>query len=111
MRACILDFGGSWEDHLHLVEFSYNNIYQECIGIASYEALDGQPCKSLLCWVENKDPLVLGSDVIQKVMKKVYMIMRKMKEAQDRQKSYADRRWRVLEFSVGDFFVCECFPD
>ena len=28
LRACVLDFGGSWEDHLHLVEFTYNNSYQ-----------------------------------------------------------------------------------
>lgn len=28
LRACILDYGGTWEDHLHLVEFTYNNSYQ-----------------------------------------------------------------------------------
>ena len=28
LRACILDFGGSWEDHPYLVEFTYNNSYQ-----------------------------------------------------------------------------------
>lgn len=28
LRAFIIDFGGSWEDHLHLVEFTYNNSYQ-----------------------------------------------------------------------------------
>ena len=28
LRACIIDFGGSWEDHLHLVEFTYNNSFQ-----------------------------------------------------------------------------------
>ncbi|KAJ9561422.1 hypothetical protein OSB04_006582 [Centaurea solstitialis] len=25
LRACVLDFGGSWEDHLPLIEFTYNN--------------------------------------------------------------------------------------
>ena len=25
LRACILDFKGSWEEHLPLVEFAYNN--------------------------------------------------------------------------------------
>ena len=28
LRACMLDFKGSWEDHLHLAEFAYNNSYQ-----------------------------------------------------------------------------------
>ena len=31
LRSCMLDFGGSWEDHLHLVEFSCNNSYQASI--------------------------------------------------------------------------------
>ena len=39
LRACIIDFQGSWEDHLPLVEFAYNNSYQSTIGMASYEAL------------------------------------------------------------------------
>ena len=49
LRACILDFGGSWEDYLHLVEFSYNNSYQASIGMAPYEALYGRPCRSPIC--------------------------------------------------------------
>jgi len=27
LRACMIDFKGSWKDHLHLAEFSYNNSY------------------------------------------------------------------------------------
>ncbi|GFY87591.1 hypothetical protein Acr_05g0012300 [Actinidia rufa] len=39
IRACVLDFWGSWEDHLPLVEFAYNNSYQSSIEMAPYEAL------------------------------------------------------------------------
>ena len=46
LRACILDFGGSWDDHLHLVEFAYNNSYQSSIGMAPFEALYGRPRNS-----------------------------------------------------------------
>jgi len=28
LRACMIDFKGSWEDNLYLAEFSYNNSYQ-----------------------------------------------------------------------------------
>ena len=38
LRACVLDLKGSWEEHLPLVEFSYNNIYQASIQMAPYEA-------------------------------------------------------------------------
>ena len=44
LRACVLDFKGSWEEHFPLVEFSYNNSYQASIQMAPYEALHGRPC-------------------------------------------------------------------
>ena len=31
LRACVVDFGGSWDTHLPLVEFSYNNSYHTSI--------------------------------------------------------------------------------
>ena len=52
LRACDLDHKGSWEEHLPLVEFSYNNSYQASIQMAPYEALYGRPCRSPLCWTE-----------------------------------------------------------
>ena len=39
LRGCILDHKGSWEEHLPLVEFTYNNSYQASILLASHEAL------------------------------------------------------------------------
>ena len=44
LRACVLDLKGSWEEHLPLVEFAYNNSYQASIQMAPYEALYGRPC-------------------------------------------------------------------
>ncbi|KAD4586255.1 hypothetical protein E3N88_23856 [Mikania micrantha] len=41
LRACVIDFGNSWETHLPLVEFSYNNSYHTSIGAAPFEALYG----------------------------------------------------------------------
>jgi transposase InsO family protein len=42
LRACVLEFGGNWEDHLPLMEFIYNNRYQATIRMAPYEALYGR---------------------------------------------------------------------
>ena len=39
LRACVIDFGGSWDTHLPLVEFSYNNSYHSSIDMAPFEAL------------------------------------------------------------------------
>ena len=44
LRACVLDFKGSWEEHFPLVEFAYNNSYQASIQMVPYEALYGRPC-------------------------------------------------------------------
>ncbi|GJV20028.1 putative reverse transcriptase domain-containing protein [Tanacetum coccineum] len=40
-RACVIDFRSSWNRHLPLVEFSYNNGYHASIKAAPYEALYG----------------------------------------------------------------------
>ena len=60
LRLCILDFGGTWEEHLPLVEFSYNNSFQSSIGMAPFEALYGRPCRSPTCWWESTDEILHG---------------------------------------------------
>nr|GFB53565.1 hypothetical protein [Tanacetum cinerariifolium] len=42
LRACVIDFSNSWDRHLTLVEFSYNNSYHASIKAAPCEALYGQ---------------------------------------------------------------------
>nr|GEU55438.1 B3 DNA-binding domain protein [Tanacetum cinerariifolium] len=52
LRACVLDFGGSWDVHLSLVEFSYNNSYHSSVRCAPFEALYAKKCRSLIMWGE-----------------------------------------------------------
>ncbi|KAL0549969.1 hypothetical protein IC582_014464 [Cucumis melo] len=49
LRACVLQLKGSWDTHLPLMEFAYNNNYQSSIGMAPYEALYGRPCRTPVC--------------------------------------------------------------
>ena len=46
LRSCVIDFKGSWDNHLSLIEFAYNNSYHSSIQMASYEALNGRRCRS-----------------------------------------------------------------
>ncbi|KAD4385309.1 hypothetical protein E3N88_25477 [Mikania micrantha] len=55
LRSCVIDFGGNWDTHLPLVEFSYNNSYHTSINAAPFEALYGRKCRSPLCWTEIGD--------------------------------------------------------
>ena len=63
--SCMMDIGGSWEEHLLLVEFAYNNNYQESIGMAPFEALYGRPCRSPTCWLEGGEQLIVGLELLQ----------------------------------------------
>jgi hypothetical protein len=54
LRACALDFGGSWHEHLTLAEFLYNNSYQSSIKMAPFEAIYGRKCISPFYWFEDK---------------------------------------------------------
>jgi transposase InsO family protein len=110
LRACVLDFQGSWVEHLPLVEFAYNNSYQATIGMAPYEALYGRPCRTPLCWAEPEDSLLLGPDIVRETTDKVALIRGRILAAQSRQKSYADQRRRPLEFQVGDFVMLKVSP-
>ncbi|GJT62872.1 putative reverse transcriptase domain-containing protein [Tanacetum coccineum] len=59
LRACVIDFGKGWVNHLPLVEFSYNNSYHASIKAAPFEALYGRKCRSPVCWTEVGE-LILG---------------------------------------------------
>nr|GFC41980.1 putative reverse transcriptase domain-containing protein [Tanacetum cinerariifolium] len=65
LRACVIDFSNSWDRHLPLVEFSYNNSYHASIKAAPFEALYGRKCRSLICWSEVGDSQLTGPELIR----------------------------------------------
>jgi len=48
LRACAIELPGSWDHHLPLAEFAYNNSYHSSIKMAPFEALYGRKCRSPL---------------------------------------------------------------
>ncbi|GJW68045.1 putative reverse transcriptase domain-containing protein [Tanacetum coccineum] len=102
LRACVIDFGKGWVKHLPLAEFSYNNSYHASIKAAPYEALYGRKCRSPICWAEVGEAQLTGPELIQETTEKIVLIKQRMQAAQDRQKSYADRKRKPMEFEVGD---------
>ena len=74
LRACVLDHKGSWEEHLPLVEFAYNNSYQASIYTAPYEALYGRSCRSSICWTEAGESSITGPDLIRDSSEKVSLM-------------------------------------
>ncbi|GJT97626.1 hypothetical protein Tco_1093144 [Tanacetum coccineum] len=99
-----MNFGGNWDVHLSLVEFSYNNSYHSSIRCALFEALYGRKCRSPILWAEIGESSLIGPELVQETTDKVVLIKEKLKAARDRQKSYADNRRKPLEFKVGDIW-------
>ncbi|KAA0045976.1 RNA-directed DNA polymerase-like protein [Cucumis melo var. makuwa] len=64
LQTCVLEFSESWDSHLHLMEFAYNNSYQATIGMAPFEALYGRCCRSPVCWGEVGEQKMLGSELV-----------------------------------------------
>ncbi|GJR65571.1 putative reverse transcriptase domain-containing protein [Tanacetum coccineum] len=84
LRACAIDFGGNWDTHLPLVEFSYNNKVGES--------------------------KIIRPEIIQETIEKIDQIKERLKTARDRQKSYADNQQKPLEFSVDDKVLLKVSP-
>nr|GEV09842.1 putative reverse transcriptase domain-containing protein [Tanacetum cinerariifolium] len=86
LRAYVMDFGGSWDTPLPLVEFPYNNSQHKSIKCVPFEALYGQ------------------------TMEKIMQIKKRLKMVRDRQKSYVNKRRKPLEFKVGDRVLLRVSP-
>ncbi|GJX97472.1 putative reverse transcriptase domain-containing protein [Tanacetum coccineum] len=110
LRACAIDFGKGWVNHLQLVEFSYNNSYHASIKAAPFEALDGQKCCSPVCWAEVGEVQLTGPEIVQETTEKIIQIKQRMQAARDRQKSYADLKRKPMEFQVGDKVMLKVSP-
>ncbi|GJU58485.1 putative reverse transcriptase domain-containing protein [Tanacetum coccineum] len=65
LRACVLDFEGSWDVHLPLVEFSYNNSYHSSVRCAPFEALYGRKCRSPIMWAEVGEGHLIGPELVE----------------------------------------------
>ena len=62
LRACMLDFRGSWEKYIPLVMLACNNNYQSTFGMQPFEAQYGRKCKSPICWEEVGERGLLDPD-------------------------------------------------
>ena len=110
LRACVIEFKGSWDTHLSLMEFAYNNSYQSSISMAPFEALYGRKCRSPICWDEVGERRMIGPELVHITLDKIQIVRDRLKTVKDRQKSYADKRHRDLQFKVGDRVFLKVSP-
>ena len=106
----MIEFGGHSDKFLPLAEFSYNNSYYSSIDMAPFEALYGRRCRSPIGWFDAFEVRPWGTDLLRDSMEKVKSIQEKLLEAQSRQKEYADRKVRDLEFMEGEQVLLKVSP-
>ncbi|XP_039173261.1 uncharacterized protein LOC120295759 [Eucalyptus grandis] len=70
---------GSWEEHLHVIKFAYNNSYQQSIQMAPFEALFGRVCRTPVCWNEVGEWKITGPELVQQLVDTVAVIKDKLK--------------------------------
>ena len=109
LRTCVIDFSGNWDSHIPLIELSYNS-YHTSIDMTPFEARYGRKCRSHIYWNEIVEAQLTGPKLIQETTDKITQIRNNLLAARSRQKSYADKRRKPLEFNVGDLVLLKVSP-
>jgi transposase InsO family protein len=92
LRACVMEYPGSWDKNLPWAEFSYNNSYQASLKMAPFEALYGRQCRTPLNWIEPGGKAIFGLDIVVEAEATVRRIQENLKVAKLHQESYASKR-------------------
>ena len=86
--ACVIDFDGSSDSYLPLVEFSYNKSYHSSIGAPPFELLYGRRCRTLVCWGEVGHEVMRKTKVFLQTIEFIQQFRQRLQIAHSRQKSY-----------------------
>jgi accessory colonization factor AcfC len=62
------------EDYLPLVEFAYNNGYQDSLKMSPFEALYCRKCNILVSWNNPVDVITIGANMIKEMEQQVIQI-------------------------------------
>ncbi|GKE69613.1 putative reverse transcriptase domain-containing protein [Tanacetum coccineum] len=106
LRACVINFDGSWNIHLPLAEFSYSNSCHSSIRCAHFKALYGRKCMSLVLWAEIGDSGLIGPELVQETIDKVVVIRDRFKAARDRVVWFR-KKGKLAPRFVGPFKILE----
>ncbi|GJX80549.1 putative reverse transcriptase domain-containing protein [Tanacetum coccineum] len=98
-----------WQSMQEALVFVYNS-YHSSVRCALFEALYGRKCRSPIMWAEIGEGQLIGPELVQETTEKISQIKDRLKAAHDRQKSYADKRRKPLEFSVGNYVLLKVSP-
>jgi hypothetical protein len=110
LRAYVTEHPDSWDNNLSWAEFSYNNNYQESMKMAPFEVLYERCCRTPLNWIESREKVIFGPDIVDESEVTVRRIQDNLTAAKSRQESYANKRCQPLEIKVRDHVYLKVSP-
>ena len=105
-----MDKPGKWEDYFHMVEFTYNNNFQDSAGLSLFEILYGRKCNTPISWSIPIDRLRFGHEIWKDMELIVKHVQHNLKVSQYRKKSYADLKMIPQELQVGNHVYVKVNP-
>ncbi|GKA66683.1 putative reverse transcriptase domain-containing protein [Tanacetum coccineum] len=108
-----MNFGGSWDVHLSLVEFLYNNSYHSSVRCAPFEALCGRNCRSPIMWAEVGEGQLIRPELVQETSKKISQIKDRLKAASSNRVVRFGKKGKLAPRFVRPFKIVEkkCLAD
>jgi hypothetical protein len=91
LRACVMEYLGSWDKNLPWAGFSYNNSYQVSLKMAPFEVLYGHRCRAPLNWIEPGEKIIFRHDFVEAVETIVSCIQDNLRGTRSCQESYANK--------------------
>jgi hypothetical protein len=110
LRMYVMDKPSKWKDYLHLVEFAYNNGYQDSLRMSPFESLYSRKCDTPISWDKPTYRVVRGSELLRDMEDQVVNIKQNLKADHDRHKVYADKKRTNREFKVGENVLLKVKP-
>jgi hypothetical protein len=84
LRACVMEHPSSWDNNLPWAEFLYNNSYQVSLKMAPFEIIYGRRCRILLNWIEPREKVIFGPDIVNEAKVTVCRIQDNLRATKSR---------------------------
>ncbi|GJW03876.1 hypothetical protein Tco_1562732 [Tanacetum coccineum] len=114
VRTLIMDEAHKSKYYVHpganKMYYDLRDGYHSRVRCAPFEALYGRKYRSPIMWAEVGEGQLIGPELVQETTEKISQVKGRLKATRDRQKSYADKRRKPLEFSVGDYILLKVSP-
>ncbi|GJZ13127.1 putative reverse transcriptase domain-containing protein, partial [Tanacetum coccineum] len=106
LRACVMDFRKCWDRHLPLVDFLTTTVITLVSRLHRLKLSMAKKVDRLFVG----DAQLTGPEIVHETTEKIIQIKKRIQVVRDRQKSYADRRLKLLEFEVRDKVMLKVSP-